>query len=214
MTKTLLAEIDTSDKPVKLKAGLVAKFKIYELSFSQFARTITEASRTTSRTTTAKDFSRTQRGLRRAEQIKGFDAGGTEIKIEPDELLRLPRALYVRVMAALDAPSDKPKGEIVAPGDGADTPIIYRLGTGMKLSGATGEQTVTDLEIIAKTGGDIEDVLIETGTVAQTLALLEHCATPLTKDLGLISLPSWALDQITMADGFEIMEKVLPSFLE
>ncbi len=44
--------------------------------------------------------------------------------------------------------------------------------------------------------------------------LLERCAKPVGGPVPLIALPSWAAQQVSMADGMAITEQVLPRFLE
>jgi len=214
MTSTVLYEIDISDKPQKLKGGIAAKFRIFELSFVALAKTIEDASRASGYRTSTSEFTRAQREARRKAQVRAYDAGGTEVPIDDGELLKLPRSLFSKITAGLDRKSKAPAGKVIAKGDGADTPVIFKLGTGLAIAGDKGEQVIHDLEFQAKTGAEIEDVLVENYNIAQTIALIEHCATPLAKDLGLLRLPSWALDQITLADGMEIMDQVLPGFLE
>ena len=201
----LLYEVSTADKPVKLKAGIAATFRVYELSFSQLAEIVRRASMTL-------EYAKTQRAIRRQLQVKAYDAGGTEIPIGDGELLQLPRPLYARITENIDMNSGAPAGKIIADGDGLDHPLIFQLGTGINIGGDKA-QVITDLEFQAKTGADIEDVLCETTGAGQALTLIMTCATPLTKDLGLLRLPSWAVEQITEADGMEIVTKVLPRFL-
>lgn len=210
----LLYEVDTSAKPVKLKNGIAAKFKVFELSFSQFAKTIEDASRAVSFNTSSSEYTKAQRAERRKAQVKAYDAGGTEVPFEDIELRKLPRPLFSKITAKLDQASKIQGGEIVTKGDGADTPIIFKLGSGL-IFGANGvDQVIYDLEFQAKTGDDIEPVLCAGSEIAQTLALIEWCSLPLAKDLGLQKFPDMMLDQITMNDGIAIMRKVLPSFLE
>jgi hypothetical protein len=51
--------------------------------------------------------------------------------------------------------------------------------------------------------------MAENGKMAQTTALLKHVAKP----VGMVTMPSWAVDQISMADGMTILTEVLPNFL-
>jgi hypothetical protein len=67
------------------------------------------------------------------------------------------------------------------------------------------------LEFLAKTYGDIEDVLSAGDGINQAAVLLATVAKPLGTSLTV--LPSWALAQISIADGFAIMREVLPRFL-
>lgn len=211
---TLLYEVDTADKPAKLKAGIAVKFRVYELTFVQLAKTIEDASRVVSPGSSSSEFTMAQRAERRKLQVKAFDASGVEVAIEDGELLKLPRSLGSKIAAGIDKVSKVPGGKVIVKGDGADTPVIFKLGSGLIVGGDKGEQTIYDIEFSAKTWGDIEIVLCAGSSVAQTLALIENCALPLAKDLGIIRFPSMMLDQITMNDGVAIMNEVLPGFLE
>jgi len=211
---SLLYEVSTADKPVKLTHGIASSFKVFELPFMAFAKTFEDASRVAGRDTSSDEFARAQRAYRRQAQVKAYDAGGTEIPVTGDELIHVNVHTYARIMAGIDFSLIVPTGKIISDGDGCDVPIIFQLGTGIRITGDQGEQVITDLEFQAKTGGDIEDVLIKSSRIVQAATLIKTCAKPLTKDLGLLVLPSWALDQITMTDGTEIMEKVLSRFLE
>jgi hypothetical protein len=205
-----LRSIDCQDTPGKLKAGLATKFIVRELSFVEWVSTLNAGSRST----TAAEARKAQRKVRRDKQISALNADGQTLKIENDELLRLPRSLYAKIMDGIDDFTPGDGGEVIVGGDGIDRPIVYRFGTPLKIGSAEGDlDGIAELEFSAKTGADIEDVLAEPFDAARAVALIEHCAKPLTKDLGLLVLPSWALDQITLADGVAILEKVLPSFL-
>jgi hypothetical protein len=65
---------------------------------------------------------------------------------------------------------------------------------------------------MAKTFGEVERVLGEPIQQLQCVTLLRTVAKPV--GVSLLTMPTWAVDQITMADGMMIMDKILPSFLE
>ncbi|QIW87518.1 tail assembly chaperone [Agrobacterium phage OLIVR4] len=77
-----------------------------------------------------------------------------------------------------------------------------------------GEESITELEFHAKTYGDIEAVFAEDNAAEQTILFIENIAKPITSNLKLQALPSWAVDQITPNDGIFISRFVLPRFLE
>ena len=101
-----------------------------------------------------------------------------------------------------------PAGKIIRDGDGVDKAIIYELGTPIKVQG---KDPITELEFCASTYGDVEDVLTADLAVQQTALLLSTVAKPLGTSLS--RLPSWAIDNITVADGVSISRDVLPRFL-
>jgi hypothetical protein len=77
-----------------------------------------------------------------------------------------------------------------------------------------GTETIEELEFQAKTYGDIEAVLAENDGGLQSLLFIENLAKPITSNLKLQALPSWAVNQITPVDGLFIANTVMPRFLE
>jgi hypothetical protein len=102
-----------------------------------------------------------------------------------------------------------PPGKIVRDGNGIDTAIVYELGTPIALGQGKGH--IKELEFQASTYGDIEDVLAIDYQMQQALTLIATLAKPLGTSLSL--LPSWAVNQITITDGFLISNQVLTRFL-
>lgn len=94
--------------------------------------------------------------------------------------------------------------------DGVSEPILVKLGSPLKM----GDESITELEFHAKTYGDIEAVFAEDNPAEQTILFIENVAKPITSNLKLQALPSWAVDQITPNDGIFISRFVLPRFLE
>jgi hypothetical protein len=89
-------------------------------------------------------------------------------------------------------------------------PVLLKLGA--PISGTTGSESkaISELEFLAKTYGDIEQVLAGTNDMERTVALIKYVAKP----AGMLSLPSWAVDSIDIRDGFFIQQEILPRFLE
>jgi hypothetical protein len=213
-----LYEVDTSDAPIALAAGKAVLFEVHSLNFVELAATIDAATGAGS----IAAATRAQRAARRARQVRALAADGTQITFGEAELLRLPRMLYARLMRDIDRKEEgENPGKVVTPGDGVDVPVVYQLGKpipiNMSADGeATTEAQISELEFVARTGLDIEDVLCEPNDVSKALALIRNCAKPIVTggaDPALQRLPSWALDQITVTDGVTIVEKVLPGFL-
>jgi len=127
------------------------------------------------------------------------------------DISALPVAVARDIIAALDDGQGE-AGEILAAGDGVSEPILYKLGTPIRMQDAEGKsRDIIELEFLAKTYGDVEDVLAATDEVSRAVALLSTVATPVG-DTSLSVLPGWALDKITTADGVAIMQLVLPNF--
>ena len=97
-------------------------------------------------------------------------------------------------------------GKIIKEGDGVSSSIVYQLGTPIPV---TGKDPITELEFLASTYGEIEDVMSANDSIAQTALLIAAIAKP----PGMLQLPSWAVNAITVADGVTIAKLVTPLFL-
>jgi hypothetical protein len=97
-------------------------------------------------------------------------------------------------------------GKITREGDGISTSIIYELGTPIPV---VGKDSITELEFLAKTYGDVEDVMSANDSITQTALLIATIAKP----PGMLQLPSWAVSAITIGDGITIAKLVTPHFL-
>lgn len=129
------------------------------------------------------------------------------------ELSALSPSLGKRISRAVDEVLDQPNEcEIISPddADGVSAPILVKLGSPLNM----GSESITELEFHAKTYGDIEAVFAEDNAAEQTILFIENMAKPITSDLKLQALPSWAVEQISPADGIFISRFVLPRFLE
>lgn len=199
----------------------VAKIVIGTLNFVTYAECfkarVKEMNKSNDDTQATKAFQR----AKRIKQVKAFDKSGTEIILDHVAFANMPRPLFVQINNAMDNTSSARGSVISTDGDGLYTPILYKLGTPFDFQDSTHdskpigtESKIVELEFIAKTGGDIEDVLCGENSLDQTVALIKTCATPLGGDTALQRLPSWMLSSLTLADGIEIMSKVLPVFLE
>lgn len=191
----------------------IASIVVSAINFSQYSKCYDERSREMNKTLSdvlaTKAFLRARRNL----QVKAFDEKGAAVVLDTTLILQLPRSIFVRINDALDEDNGLP-GEIISKGgDGLDIPIIYKLGSPFSFKSDDSEKIIEELEFIAKTGGDIEEVLCGTTSIDQTISLIRCCATPIGGDSGLQTLPSWMLDNLTLADGIEIMQKVLPIFV-
>jgi hypothetical protein len=146
--------------------------------------------------------------LRLAKQVT-YHINGATTTITPDETTRIPTKSVWALQAQLDTNIDVKAGRVIRSGDGVDTAIGYELGT--PIPTGQGKPPITELEFLAPTLGDIEDVLTAVSGMDQTLQLIKSVAKPVHTSLQ--ALPTWAIDQITVTDGVSIAQKVLPYFL-
>jgi len=150
--------------------------------------------------------------LRRARLLRQveYSAGGTVVPLSMPDVLRMPIKASREILDRIDK-FDGQVGKVVRKGDGIDKAIIYELGT--PLPGGQGKQPIRELEFIAKTYGEVEDVLAANDPLLAVTYLVAQVAKPLGPDITLTSLPSWALERLSAADGLAISQEVLPHFL-
>jgi len=148
--------------------------------------------------------------LRRNRLVKQvvFYIGNAVVQVLPGDLLRMPIPVARKLIDRLDE-ADGPAGKIVRKGDGISEAIVYELGT--PISGGQGRQPIKELEFLATTYGDVEDIMSGQTGLQQALLLVTTIAKPLNSNLQ--QLPSWAVNQITATDGLAISNDVLPFFL-
>lgn len=193
----------------QLEGKSIAKIEVNSIGFEKLTElAIRAASQVNADTTGAVA---TQRN-RMIDQSVFLTEKGEKIKLTDLGLLTLPIKIARAIIAALPEGQGEP-GKITLEGDGISTPIIYTLGTPIQLVGTKEgeEDKITELEFIAKTYGDLEKVMMEDHPAAQALAMIKM-AKPTVGSL--MSLPSWAISQISIADGVTILNTVVPRFLE
>lgn len=139
-----------------------------------------------------------------------FMDGSTRIKPDVAELSTISSTLAMAILAAIDIGQGS-TGEVVSKGDGATTPIVYKLGTPIKMKSSKGSVSITEIEFMANTYGQLEDVLAADNQMDKVMELMNRVAVPLGIDT-LTTMPSWAIDNMTVADGVIIMRDVLPNF--
>jgi hypothetical protein len=157
--------------------------------------------------TSPTSFEAKLRRNRLARQVV-FYMGSAVVPVTPDELLRMPIPVARVLIDKLDE-ADAPAGKIVRKGDGISEAIVYELGT--PISGGQGRPQIKELEFLAQTYGDVEDIMAGSTGLQQALLLVTTIAKPLGSNLQ--QLPSWAVSQITASDGLAISNDVLPFFL-
>lgn len=142
-----------------------------------------------------------------------FMSAGKRVAPDASHISQLPIPVVKAIIKALDV-GEGVAGELLNDADGISAPIHYKLGTPIEMTSSGKKVQIAELEFQAKVYGDIEDVLAADGDVPQALALIQRVATPVGGDMSLRSLPTWALERMTVADGVTIMRSVLPRFLE
>lgn len=141
-----------------------------------------------------------------------FKVADTRVVAADNDISRLPIPVAKAIIAELDA-GEGIAGEMLNEGDGIRTPAHYRLGNPIEVESNGKKTKISELEFQAQVYGDIEDVLSADGELPQALELIRKVASPVDLET-LKSLPSWAVDRISIADGVTIMRVVLPRFLE
>jgi hypothetical protein len=177
-----------------------------EVNYLRMARFTTLAEEVSNRIAPNQTFEAAFRSARMKEQTTLISDKKERITPDLPTIIGLPIPVAKLIIKDLDENEDA-AGEIIADGDGISTPILYKLGTPVAVDNGA---PIEELEFMAKVYGDIENVIGESSPFQRALALLRHVAKP----AGLLALPSWALDQITIADGKVIAEKIVPRFTE
>jgi hypothetical protein len=160
----------------------------------------------------ARDIPKLMQRQRIFKQVKAYNEKG-EATFTEVELSALSPALGKKISRATEEVlSQEKECEILSDetADGVSAPILVKLGSPLSM----GEEKITELEFHAKTYGDIEAVFAEDNAAEQTILFIENVAKPITSNLKLQALPSWAVEQITPNDGIFISRFVLPRFLE
>lgn len=150
--------------------------------------------------------------LQRARMLKQttFKAGNDVVVASAADISQLSSAVAKQIIAALDIGVGAP-GQLIGKGDGMQTPVVYKLGTPIQMKQGQATVVIAELEFMAQTYGQLEDVLAAGTDAEKAKFLLRDIAVPLGGTT-LQRLPSWALDNITSADGVSIMNLVCPLF--
>lgn len=151
-------------------------------------------------------FNAAVRTARILKQAKLIDDSGEQHAIDFITAHNLPIPVAKQILDNV-TPEELPEGEILGKGDGVTSPIHVRLGTPIMVDKG---DPIQELEFLARTYGDVEQVLAEPNKLSQTVALIQFVAKP----IGMQAMPTWAPDLIELTDGSLITEKVLPRFLE
>lgn len=207
--------LDITSPPFIVGGVSVKRLTMASQTFVEFNRTIARARLAQQMARDDGNWRRYFLRERNRAQLKAYDANGAEVKIGDFDLMQMPRTYAAKLYNADIGTGDIP-GMVLTDGDGISQPILYRFGAPLKLTADGGETEIAEVEFTARTLGDIEDVLCAETGPEKVIALVTKCAKPvgIGAELGLQQFPSWAVDQLSSADGFKIMEAVLPRFLD
>lgn len=191
--------------PISYQLGdkLIDSATVKPTSFAKFSQYIRQARDLKDN----KTFEAKLKRVRLQQQVE-YHMNGTAVSVSMEDVLRMPIPAVREINKHLDDEEGLP-GKIIREGDGVETAIAFELGRPIPLG--PGKEPIRELEFLARTYGDIEDVLAATDAIEQTEHLIKSVAKPVHSSL--TALPSWAIDQISTADGVTIAQKVLPIFL-
>lgn len=191
--------------PIAYQLGekLIDSATVKSIGFAQFVDYIQRARDLKD----SKTFEAKLKRIRLQNQVV-YHANGTDVALSMEDILKLPIPAARAIDVHLDTGEGLP-GKIIREGDGIEKPIGYELGRPIQVG--QGKDPIKELNFMAKTYGDIEDVLASTDFMEQTQFLIKTVARPVHSSLS--ALPSWAFDRISVADGVTIAQKVLPVFL-
>jgi hypothetical protein len=191
--------------PLQLGEDTAVKVEISALLFAKFI----ELSKAVLATRSKVRYEVLLQRARIKEQCTFVTKAGKKIKIT-DEQLMLMSATAGRAIVPKLSHSEGEQGTVLTAGDGVSTAILYKFGTPIVSGGQDGKK-IEEVEFLAPGYTQIEEILAGEQALFQTIDLIATVARPVGGTL--MALPSWAIDQITLADGLTIMNKVLPSFL-
>lgn len=199
--------------PYLVAGKKVTKFVIQPIAFVDFVEIAVSAG-------SAKNYRAALKSSLLRHRTKAVSEDGTHHEITAEILHAMPRPVAMPLVKFFDTEgnisedeSEEQKAErlaktpkILTDGDGITSPVLIKLGTPIESAG----KSISELEFVAKTYGDVEAVLAETDDLSRTVALIKTLAKP----VGMLSLPSWAVGAVTIADGIFLEQNVLPRFLE
>lgn len=210
-----MIEVPVKDPTYEINGKHITKFEVKSINFMQFAALGANAS----------SMENSQPGIQRRmfrervkAQVKAINGDGSSVSLDEASLAHIPAACAMHIKTALSTVlmqgnPEEPKLLSDKDADGITKAIHIRLGTPIRYKEGANEREIWELEFSAKTLSDIEDVLIADSKLDQAKAMLS-LARPVGPDIKLTTLPSWAVDQITMMDGLWIMSNAISPFLD
>lgn len=186
----------------------IARMVVKGLRFVEFAQTMLEGSKSAG---TQKARLIQINRLRIAKQTTAYDATGKVVELDPLKISVMPWVYATKVKDALDDAMVTPGSgkfeilsDIKADGAGLLHPIHIKLGEPIK---AQGGKDITEAEIQLKDLQSCEELLVVDNPLERAIAIL-NAAAP----IGMQAMPSWAIDQISIDDGFAVVNQILPTF--
>lgn len=211
-TTTVGWSLEITSPPYIVNGVAVKRLAMAPQTFIEFQKTIERARLAQQIARDTGNWRRYFLRERIRQQLRAYDASGNEVKIGDLDMMQMPR-VYAGKLYNADTGGGSLPGTVLTDGDGITQPVLYRFGSPLR-TGSDGLE-IAEVEFSARTLADIEDVLCAETNIEKTIALVARCAKPVAiGDITLLALPSWAVDQLSSADGFKIMEAVLPRFLE
>lgn len=141
-------------------------------------------------------------------QVRLLEEGKT-VTPSPAEAALIPARLAVRMVAAMNDAMGKP-GRIVKQGDIVTEALVYALGTPVEIAGPEGPQKIVEIELFARTFGDIDDAIAEANEFNRALTLIRRVGRPLGTKL--MAVPDAAISRIMAADLLALAEVARTSF--
>lgn len=209
---TKIIEIPTTKFPFMIGETRVAKLVVSGLGFAKYAKVHVAAGK-------ADDPTKALFRERIKAQVSAFDGAGKQLALTDIAVMMMPAPYAVQMKAALDAAlwsQGEKAGEfkVLSAGDGVLTPIHVQLGkpiTGDNVTTGMGT-AISEIEFIARTLSDLEDVLVADGNLDAAMAAFAM-GKPVGADVNLLAMPSWAVDQLSISDGVGIIDHVVKVFL-
>jgi hypothetical protein len=196
----------TIDVNFELAGKQISTIKLGRWNFVDFVSTYLRASEQVTPTTTFQAALQRERFLSHVHFISGQE------RVVPtlEQLLTVPFTAIRAVTSVWDN-NEGASGSIIGSGDGVTAPLLYKLGTPLAVTQGGEQKAITELEFLATTYGQLEDVLTAGSDVLKALELIKTVANPVEMEQ-LTRLTGFMVDGITIADGVTIMQKVLPRF--
>lgn len=206
-----MIEIKCDGLPYMIGEARVDRLVVKPIGLAAFLKA-RDAARQAMAVAKASDFPKFIARERRAIQISAIDAAGKAFAISETAMMEMPIRYAVAADRAMQEVLDD-AGTIVIEGDGAGSAVIYALGKPLTASTKGGDAVeISEIEFNARTLRDVEDVLAAGEGLDGALAFIQKCGKPVGKDVTLQALPSWAVEQISLADGVQILNEVMPGF--
>jgi hypothetical protein len=193
--------------PCVLAGVDVASFAVRPLGFFAYAAAAERAARG------AKDDKSVTRAMFRERvklQVSVVPRSGAPVALTDETVSAIPARYAVAIKDAISAvlvDSTANLPALTVEGDGTTCPVEVRLGSPLVLGK---DKNCDFLEFQAATLADLEDVLAEDTKLGRAVAFI-RLAKPVNAG-SLISLPSTALDNLSLSDGIFIMDKVVDPF--